>query len=586
MLPRNSILIVDHQPDQVQALATALARDGNVTVLGSCAAAWAWLDDHQPELVMIDVDSADGSGYQLARRLRDDRTLAHVPVVLMSARLDPQVESLGLQLGAADVIGKPLQIEITRLRVAGHLDRARLAIALARSLRAGGLALWEGSAELCRLADGGHELLGLDEGVALPWRELVHAQDLPRLAAALQQLAGTGIADAPAGLLALDLRLRRHGGSWLWVALQGRRVDQMAASRGQPGAGAAPQALAGTLVDISGRKQLEAALREREAGLSALLGSLHDLVLTLDGQGQVTSCHLPAEFELELPQAGRHGGAFAAWLPAGIAGPLHDALAGLALDGRRRGFECSWPAPAPAPAAGGQAGVADAAPQRLRHGLASLSLLQAPLERPWPAPDRADAPASAGALLVLRDITEHKVEEDAIRQLAYFDPLTGLPNRRLLHDRLRQVQASSHRRQRHGALIFIDLDHFKEVNDRWGHRCGDQLLVELARRLQVSVRACDTVARLGGDEFVVVLADLDAQAAVARTQLGQIATKMLARLARAYELDTHRHRCTASLGAVIFLGNEPTLDELIACADSAMYRAKAAGRNALSLADG
>jgi diguanylate cyclase (GGDEF)-like protein len=218
---------------------------------------------------------------------------------------------------------------------------------------------------------------------------------------------------------------------------------------------------------------------------------------------------------------------------------------------------------------------------RQRHGLASLSLLQAPLERPWPVPDTP----SGGALLVLRDITEHKVEEEAIRQLAYFDPLTGLPNRRLLHDRLRQVQASSHRRHRHGALIFIDLDHFKQVNDRWGHRCGDQLLVELARRLQVSVRACDTVARLGGDEFIVVLADLDARVDVARTQLGQIAAKMLARLARAYELDGHRHQCTASLGAVLFLGNEPTLDQLIGRADAAMYRAKAAGRNALSLAE-
>jgi len=133
--------------------------------------------------------------------------------------------------------------------------------------------------------------------------------------------------------------------------------------------------------------------------------------------------------------------------------------------------------------------------------------------------------------------------------------------------------------------LFLDLDHFKQVNDRWGHRSGDQLLVELARRLQVSVRACDTVARLGGDEFVVVLADLDRQEAVARSQLTQIATKMLARLARTYDLDGQRHQCTASLGAVLFIGTEPGLDSLLVQADAAMYRAKAAGRNALVLVE-
>jgi diguanylate cyclase (GGDEF)-like protein len=252
----------------------------------------------------------------------------------------------------------------------------------------------------------------------------------------------------------------------------------------------------------------------------------------------------------------------------------------------------------------------------LCHGLASLSLLQSPLQRAggaalgfhdamspmgeadvrsdnplalaaWPVEPAQGRPMSPGlgALLVLRDVTEHKTEEEAIRQLAYFDPLTALPNRRLLQDRLRQAQASSQRRQRHGALIFVDLDYFKQVNDQYGHHCGDQVLVELARRLQVSVRACDTVARLGGDEFVVVLADLDAQAEVARTQLGQIAAKMLGRLTRTYEIDERRHRCTASLGAALFLGLQPDMDTLLARADAAMYRAKDAGRNALCIAD-
>ncbi|MEY2689344.1 MAG: hypothetical protein RL375_3543, partial [Pseudomonadota bacterium] len=607
MPQRNNILIVDPRPEEVEALAAALGRDGRVTVVSDSASAWVVLQSVRPDLVMIDVDQARGrgnpppGGYELARRIRDERSLAGVPVVLISTRLDPQAESLGLQLGAVDVLGKPLQVEIARLRLAGHLERGRLGAALARSLRAGGLALWECVQGVCRITDGASELLGVEDPhlihQGLRWSQLVHPHDLPALDQALRGaglpgvepdpqamlfgaapspssplqpgesavLSGGGPDVAPAhglpthgtgGRMSLDLRLRRQDGSWLWVALHGRVIEAQSRVAIEYGASATLLAadrdcpcLAGTMVDVSARKQLEAELREREAGLSALLASLHDLVITLDAEGGVTSCHLPVEFELALTDPLTLGLSYHAALPAGIADPLHDALAGLALDGRRRSFECSWPVSATA---------TTGATRRTRHGLASVSLLQSPLQRPGEAASQdrhaASAPGQAealhdhpvalaawpvepgwgrpstpglGALLVLRDVTEHKVEEEAIRQLAYFDPLTALPNRRLLQDRLRQAQAGSQRRQRHGALIFIDLDHFKQVNDHFGHQCGDQLLVELARRLQVSVRACDTVARLGGDEFVVVLADLDAQADTARAQLAQIAAKML-----------------------------------------------------------
>ncbi|MEY4747923.1 MAG: hypothetical protein RIQ60_137 [Pseudomonadota bacterium] len=625
---RTSILIIDPRPAEVQALAAALAREARVTVLESVAAAWTLMQADPPELVLVDVDSADGSGYQFVRQAREHRLFCRLPLLLMSARLDIYTERACLQLGAADVLAKPLHVEISQLRVLGHLERAHMGTALMRSLRAGGLALWEGTSLHCRITDGALDMLGLEDGELQPWPQLVHPQDLLRLTDLLDQSspadaqADTAFAPAASRQLALDLRLRRRDGRWIWVALRGRVVEQTQQRR-QAFAVSGPANqlyLAGTLFDISARKQLEAVLREREAGLSTLLGSLHDLVLALDADGRVMSCHLPPEFELALPEPPWLGRPYHALLPAGLAQSLREALAGLALDGRRRSFECNWPAP----------DDADAPGARLRHGLASLSLLLAPLEGGRPAPassprHAADPPArltgdasasngvagmngelhsrwsatlgqhdsqwgqgptpAAGALLVLRDVTEHKAEEEAVRQLAYFDPLTALPNRRLLEDRLNQVQIASQRRRRHGALLFIDLDHFKEVNDRWGHRSGDQLLVELARRLQVSVRACDTVARLGGDEFVVVLADLDTQAAVAQTQLSQITIKMLARLARAYDLDGQRHQCTASVGAMLFLGSEPGLDTLLAQADAAMYRAKAAGRNALVMVE-
>jgi diguanylate cyclase (GGDEF)-like protein len=642
MPQRNTILIVDSRPAEVEALATLLTRDCDVTVVADPAAAWRHLMAQRPDLVIIDVDcghQADTLGYQLVRRMRGERGTATVPVVLLSAQLDPQVEGLGLQLGAVDVLGKPLQVDIARLRVANHLERGRLRAALTRSLRAGGLALWEGVPGGCRITDGAYELLGVDDTrlavQGLGWSRLVHTDDLAALAAALRSAgapdlalqadavepAGTGraalaadpvadrVADPAADragqrgstTLAVDLRMRRHDGHWIWVALQGRVFGTAAAGAR---VGAHPDEprqaqLAGTLVDISERKQLEASLREREAGLSALMTSLHDLVITLDAWGRVVTCHLPDDFELDLPPGPAIGRHVDQLLPASVTALLHGALLDLAQHGRRRSFECSWK-----PRAAGLAGAA--ADGVVCHGLASLSMLQAPAERLATAfgdlwdDNGAEAPAlrrptgrvsqrgeapGVPALLVLRDVTAHKIEEEVIRHLAYFDPLTALPNRRLLHDRLRQAQASSQRRQRHGALIFIDLDHFKQVNDQFGHQAGDQLLIELARRLQVSVRACDTVARLAGDEFVVVLADLDPAFEVAQQQLGQIASKMLARLARSYDIGGRRHRCTASLGATLFMGLAQPMERLMSVADGAMYRAKAAGRNAVTISD-
>ena len=185
----------------------------------------------------------------------------------------------------------------------------------------------------------------------------------------------------------------------------------------------------------------------------------------------------------------------------------------------------------------------------------------------------------------MHDITERKFAEEKIQHLAFYDYLTDLPNRLLLLDRLQQVLVSSGRSGKQGALLFIDLDNFKNLNDTLGHDMGDMLLKQVTQRLESSVREGDTVSRLGGDEFVVMLVDLSEQALEAAAQAESIGEKILAALSQPYQLDRNTYRCTASIGITLFSGKQDETDELMKQADIAMYQAKKAGRNALRFFD-
>jgi len=180
-----------------------------------------------------------------------------------------------------------------------------------------------------------------------------------------------------------------------------------------------------------------------------------------------------------------------------------------------------------------------------------------------------------------QDITERKKAEERIYELAFYDQLTGLPNRTLLIDRLRQSKTAAVRSGQFGALMFIDLDNFKTLNDTLGHGVGDKLLTQVATRLRSCVREGDTVARLGGDEFVIVLEGLGTDEASASINAEFVGSKILTELSHTYPLERHIHRCTASIGVTLFSAAEATIDNLMQQADLAMYRAKEAGRNGL-----
>jgi diguanylate cyclase (GGDEF)-like protein len=188
----------------------------------------------------------------------------------------------------------------------------------------------------------------------------------------------------------------------------------------------------------------------------------------------------------------------------------------------------------------------------------------------------------------MEDITERKKAEEQIRQLAFYDTLTHLPNRRLLLDRLGKAMAVSKRSNRFGAMMFLDLDKFKSLNDTHGHDMGDLLLIEVARRITCCLREMDTVARFGGDEFVVMLSELTVEKQPAREKAGCVAEKIRVTLAEPYYLTGKpggdaeicvKYHCTSSIGVVLFKSHDANQQDILKWADMAMYQAKADGRN-------
>jgi diguanylate cyclase (GGDEF)-like protein/PAS domain S-box-containing protein len=191
-----------------------------------------------------------------------------------------------------------------------------------------------------------------------------------------------------------------------------------------------------------------------------------------------------------------------------------------------------------------------------------------------------------------RDIFKRKQMEDQIRQLAFHDTLTQLPNRRLLLDRLNNAMSASKRSGKYGALMFLDLDHFKPLNDEHGHEAGDVLLVEAARRLKHCVREIDTVARFGGDEFTVMLSELNADKNESTKQACAVAEKIRNALAEPYQIvlshgdsvtTSITHHCTASIGVALFINHFGSATDILSWADGAMYAAKSGGRNRVHL---
>ena len=183
------------------------------------------------------------------------------------------------------------------------------------------------------------------------------------------------------------------------------------------------------------------------------------------------------------------------------------------------------------------------------------------------------------------DISDLKRNQEEIKKLAFFDPLTDLANRRLLNDHLKMARAHSERKQLHFALLFIDLDHFKTLNDTLGHDTGDKVLVEVGKRLLECVRSTDTVCRNGGDEFIILLEELDEANEISAQKAKMVAEKILNMLRKPIQLDQKEQYISASIGISLYRGHEASVEEMVVRSDLAMYKAKNSGRNSVQFFD-
>ena len=321
------------------------------------------------------------------------------------------------------------------------------------------------------------------------------------------------------------------------------------------------QRILATVRDITEHKQMEQNLRESEARFRAVAQTANDAIITANSVGNIVDCNTAAELLFGYTKAEINGQPLIVLMPERFRN-LHN-------EGMARTL------------AGG-------APRIIGKSIEVVGLRKDGSEFPLEL-SLAQWQTAEGQFFtaIIRDITERKQAEEQIHTLAFYDALTQLPNRRLLNDRLEQTMAASKRSGHYGALMFLDLDNFKPLNDTHGHNVGDILLTTVAYRIVGCVRETDTVARFGGDEFVVMLGELDVDETESTAQASVVAEKIRAILAEPYLLKiqqegkaetTVEHHCAASIGVVVF-NSEACAEDIIKWADTAMYQAKSDGRN-------
>ncbi|MDD4929950.1 MAG: PAS domain S-box protein [Gallionella sp.] len=319
----------------------------------------------------------------------------------------------------------------------------------------------------------------------------------------------------------------------------------------------------GFIADITERKQAEDALKISNQRFNALLSAVPDLMFELDHNGRYLNVWSNQDELLAASAKQLIGRTVNEILPASAAEETLAAIDEARLKGQSFGHQIKLSLP---------------------QGETWFELSVA----------RLTGVQQTSYIVLSRDISGRKQAEEQIRNLAFYDPLTLLPNRRLLSDRLVQAMAASKRSACYCALMFLDLDNFKPLNDTHGHVVGDLLLIEAAARLKNCIREMDTVARFGGDEFVVILGELGTDKVTSVAQAFAVAEKTLAALSAPYWLTVHPdgqtasrvcHRCTASIGVAMFIDHEDSQNDIFKWADAAMYLAKASGRNQIRFYD-
>lgn len=391
------------------------------------------------------------------------------------------------------------------------------------------------------------EMFGYGDDEILPthkeWLNLIHPDDRDNVKDILKSYFNGSL-----GQYRVEYRMSKKDNSYQWILSRG-----IVASRNKDGS---PLRMIGTHTDISKRKQSEEMLRKlsiavEQSSTSVIITDIDAQVEYVNPRFTEITGYSANEIVRQNPRILQSG-----LMPKEIYFDMWDKLArGLTWKGelfnKRKNGEHYWE-------------EAHIAPVKNEEGIATHYVA------------------------VKTDITNRKNMEEQVKHMAFYDTLTKLPNRRLLVDRLALSMASSKRTGCYSALMFLDLDNFKSINDTYGHGAGDLLLIEVAERLKSCVREIDTVARFGGDEFIIILNDLNKDKTKSILQATRIAEEIHRILSKPYLLAIKQdglndsaitYRCTASIGIVVWLGYEAKPDDILKWADDTMYKAKENGRN-------
>jgi diguanylate cyclase (GGDEF)-like protein/PAS domain S-box-containing protein len=557
---RPLVLAVDDVPENLTTIAEIIRTldvDVRVASSGEAALRYARLEP-RPDLVLLDIMMPDMDGHAVLAELRARPETRDMPVIFVTALDRPEDEETGLAEGAADYIAKPIAPTVLKARVQAQLElrrrrqleagqkawleqevqrrvaeNARLEARLQLALGAAGLGVWEHDhrSGRCQWSDELCRMLGLQEDPASfsACFERVHPEDRPRVEAGFVDALGRD-----GEVHVAEYRMRHEDGHWLWLEARGRAIQRDADGR--------PLATLGVMTDISRRKAAEAEHRLSAAVFAGISEGLcvtdtgGTILMVNDAFVQVTGYDVDEVLGKtpRLLKSGKHGPAFYQAMWDAVA--HHGNWQGEITNRRKNGeLVTEW---------------------------LSISAVR-------------DAEGQISHYVgIFSDLSERKAAAEQIQYLSTFDPLTDLPNRNLFADRLGQALLAARRFERSTAVILLDLDHFRLVNDTLGPPAGDAILVEVARRLSLHVREGDTVGRRSGNEFGFIMASLaEAHDAIA------LAQRMLDAMAVPFEVAGQPVAVTCTIGVAIAPRDGDTADALLRAADAALVKAKKAARN-------
>lgn len=548
--PRALLLVVDDQPANIQILYELFKDEHEVCMATNGNDALLFCQTRKPDLILLDVMMPELGGIETCERLKADPLTREIPVIFVTGQNHPEDEARGLQAGGADFITKPFHANVVAARVQTHLTLKHQT----DLLRAREAELRQRHAELEAINDSSplglfhadangaytyvnrtfETIAGLSSGRALGigWRLGIHAEDVEQVSAAwfyatARKLHYTNL-----------YRYRRAGGKFVFARVQASPVLLDGVVTG----------FVGTIEDVTAQRAVNEALQDSERRLRMITDNLPVLVTYIDSEHRF-------RFANETMQR------WTGHAPHDVEGRLFAEVMGGAVYEKRRGhIERAL------------------AGERIDFEMKADAFEQVRYLQSTYIPDIGPDGAVHGIYTVSNDITVLKHTEMELRQLSRFDSLTGLPNRSYLYEIL---DAALERGKRSGtplAVLFLDIDHFKSINDTYGHAGGDLVLQEFARRLSHAVRKTDTVARLAGDEFVILL-----EGAKTRLEVEAVALKILHAIEQPWLLQGAQLTITTSIGIAFDHKCLGSGDSLIAQADEALYEAKAAGRNAFRL---